>query len=713
MNLKSKLSGDRRNGLIGAGLAVFAGLVCLFARFGDGLSYDLPYLFRPATAITNAAIVYMDEDSHHILGQPANTNWDRAVHAQLLDKLTAAHARAVVFDVYFDGTTPSDDALLAAIGRATNAGTRVFVAALAASLAKKGELLTGSKSIPPFERMATNVPWGLVEASLEDRVRRWHFQPAKSPDPTLAWQVAQATATNLPADPTAERWYNYYGPPGTIPARSFHEVVLADVTIAPAEFSNKVVYVGANFGPGFTGGTGTDHFRAPHSHWSAGRFPGVEVNATAYLNLVRGDWLNRLPPLMEFLLVLGLGSAAGFFLPMFRPTVSALSAALIGAAVLIAAVWLMWQHRLWFSWVTLAGVQFPVALGWSVLAHTKRLQQEKEDLEEKLTAASATRPPATQIVVPARGTGLGSSLPVSGEAPTVVDAAGAAGRGAVVPQEANSPSIPDHALLRKVGAGAYGEIWLARNAIGTHHVVKIVRRESFDNPDPYEREFRGIQKFMPISRSHPGLVQILHVGRNDQLGYIYYIMEVADDETTGQEINPETYSPKNLGRAIKRRGRIPAEECLRLSLDLTAALEFMHQQHLIHRDIKPSNIIFVRGAPKFADIGLVTDIATKGEEVTYLGTRGYIAPEGPGTPAADVYSLGKVIYEASMGLECQQYPELPSTLLERADRAELFQLNEIILKACHDDRTVRYQSAAQLHAALVRLQTTLQARPPA
>jgi len=58
----------------------------------------------------------------------------------------------------------------------------------------------------------------------------------------------------------------------------------------------------------------------------------------------------------------------------------------------------------------------------------------------------------------------------------------------------------------------------------------------------------------------------------------------------------------------------------------------MHQQHLIHRDIKPSNIIFVRGVPKFADIGLVTEIATKGEEVTYLGTRGYIAPEGPGTP---------------------------------------------------------------------------------
>ena len=53
---------------------------------------------------------------------------------------------------------------------------------------------------------------------------------------------------------------------------------------------------------------------------------------------------------------------------------------------------------------------------------------------------------------------------------------------------------------------------------------------------------------------------------------------------------------------------------------------------LIHRDIKPSNIIFVKGVPKFADIGLVTDIATKGRDVTYLGTPGRIAPEGPSLP---------------------------------------------------------------------------------
>ena len=94
--------------------------------------------------------------------------------------------------------------------------------------------------------------------------------------------------------------------------------------------------------------------------------------------------------------------------------------------------------------------------------------------------------------------------------------------------------IPDHELLRCVGTGAYGEVWLARNAIGTYHAVKIVHYADFSNTETYAREFRGIQKYMPISLNHPGLVHILHVGRNDAGGYYYFIMEAGDDEATGQ-----------------------------------------------------------------------------------------------------------------------------------------------------------------------------------
>ena len=68
--------------------------------------------------------------------------------------------------------------------------------------------------------------------------------------------------------------------------------------------------------------------------------------------------------------------------------------------------------------------------------------------------------------------------------------------GAVLPVA--PPQIPDHELLRRVGEGAYGEVWLARNVMGTHRAVKIVYRRSFSDDRPYEREFAGIKRFEPI-----------------------------------------------------------------------------------------------------------------------------------------------------------------------------------------------------------------------
>src|SRR5436190_19059809 len=169
------------------------------------------------------------------------------------------------------------------------------------------------------------------------------------------------------------------------------------------------------------------------------------------------------------------------------------------------------------------------------------------------------------------------------------------------------PQIPDHVLLKQIGRGSYGEVWLARNVMGTFRAVKIVYRHSFQDERPYEREFAGIKKFEPISRSHEGLMDILQIGRNDAEGYFYYVMELADDENSGQEINPETYHARNLWNELHRRGRLPFDDCLQLALTLSGALGFLHKNGLIHRDIKPSNIIFVNNLAQLADIGLVTD----------------------------------------------------------------------------------------------------------
>lgn len=266
------------------------------------------------------------------------------------------------------------------------------------------------------------------------------------------------------------------------------------------------------------------------------------------------------------------------------------------------------------------------------------------------------------------------------------------------PERSRILRIPDHELIRPIGEGSYGQVWLARSIIGRWRAVKVVFRDAFKDERPFNRELSGIRRFEPISRSHEGFVDVLHVGINEQLGYFYYVMELADDQVWGQAIDPQTYSPDNLSAQISKRGRLPLAECLRFALQLSHALAELHNHGLIHRDIKPSNIIFVDGAPKLADIGLVADID---ESRSYVGTEGFIPPEGPGSPQADVYSLGKVLYEASTGKDRLDFPELPPAWSDSSEYHGLLELNEIILRACHHEPARRYTSAWDMHADLV------------
>ena len=256
-------------------------------------------------------------------------------------------------------------------------------------------------------------------------------------------------------------------------------------------------------------------------------------------------------------------------------------------------------------------------------------------------------------------------------------------------------------MLRCIGEGSYGEVWLAQNVIGTYRAVKIVYRKNFDDERPFEREFSGIKQFEPISRTHEGMVDILQVGREEEAGYFYYVMEVADDGVSGQDIHPDSYVPKTLSLELSHRGRLSYEECLQQGLSLSAALGHLHKHGLIHRDIKPSNIIFVNGQPKLADIGLVAPMS---EARSFVGTEGFIPPEGPGTAQADIYSLGKVLYEISTGKDRQAFPALPTALGEVGPHKELLELNEVVVKACASEVRNRHQTAEELQAELKMLQ---------
>ncbi len=79
-------------------------------------------------------------------------------------------------------------------------------------------------------------------------------------------------------------------------------------------------------------------------------------------------------------------------------------------------------------------------------------------------------------------------------------------------------------MLGRIGGGAYGEVFLARTVTGLCRAVKIVRREDFELERTFEREFEGIQKYEKVSKNHPGLVDVLHVGRDDEAGFYYYCL---------------------------------------------------------------------------------------------------------------------------------------------------------------------------------------------
>jgi adenylate cyclase len=384
----------KRNGLIGAGLAVVCGVV-LHGAFGDfGLeliqnSYDLPFGPRPTIPVHEAVMVYLDEESHKNLNQPFNAPWDRSLHAKLLDRLTSYGARAVVFDIVFSdaGPNPASDELLA---RAIRANGKVILAADSVPAAYGKQSVEGRTIIPPyapFSEAAAAI--GSAEVTPDqDLIVRKHFHG--SPDdqiPSLSWaaaEVLKAEATKDPRQRFAQRWVNYYGPPKTLPSISFYQAL---DTSAPLSgfFSNKVVFVGAHLLTKFSGDR-KDEYRTPFSRWSDGKnlfMPGVEVQATIFLNLLRNDWLTESHFFTEKCLILLAGLVFGYGLVQLRPLPSVI-VALAGMAGITLADYLLFRNtRCWFPWVIIV-VQIFTALTYSIVFNLIVLAFQKRLLEQSL-----------------------------------------------------------------------------------------------------------------------------------------------------------------------------------------------------------------------------------------------------------------------------------------------------------------------------------------
>ncbi len=270
-----------------------------------------------------------------------------------------------------------------------------------------------------------------------------------------------------------------------------------------------------------------------------------------------------------------------------------------------------------------------------------------------------------------------------------------------LPTADSKPHIPEYEVLRIIGRGSYGDVWLARGVTGLWRAIKVVWRARFADAGPFEREFKGLKEFAAISLGESIQLALLHVGRNDEAGFFYYVMELADDAERSRDVEPATYAPLTLAALRAKRGRLPAADCIKYGVEIARALAGLHAHGLVHRDIKPSNVILVGGVPKLADIGLV---ALAADAHTFVGTEGYVPPEGPGAASADVFALGKVLYELSTGLDRQEFPQLPAEMKRLPDRREVLELNEIILRACDPLPERRYRDGGALLADLEMLQ---------
>ncbi len=438
MKLQGTFFREHKAGLISTVLVFALGFALLVYDYLPGsqllthASYDLCFnlcgFSQPDLNGAQAVIVYIDEESLKDLGQPLDQPMDRALHARLLRKLKADGAQAVIMDIIFrdphnEGT---EDAEFAEAVREN--GNVVLGVDFnredndnGVPVANSGKVLDAFAPVvnhltfpyEPFEKAAARLGLTKLGTDKDFEVRRqFHTLPRdifKEAPPSLSWAAAQASGSKLAQNPKnleVERWVNYYGPPETVPHVSYQKAISAE-GVRPGFFRNKVVFVGAR--PMTTSFTEMrDQFLSPYRFFHRGYFfmPAVEVHATQFLNLVRGDWLRR-PNAWAEMIVMALTSfVCGFGLLRFRP-LTATGIAFIGVLVVVLiSQSLFVMQRVWFPWLIIAGAQIPCALVCSFIfksfewiAHRQRLEEERQSAYLRISDQAALLDKAQDAII--------------------------------------------------------------------------------------------------------------------------------------------------------------------------------------------------------------------------------------------------------------------------------------------------------------------------
>ncbi|PYK38250.1 MAG: hypothetical protein DME60_11460 [Verrucomicrobia bacterium] len=262
--------------------------------------------------------------------------------------------------------------------------------------------------------------------------------------------------------------------------------------------------------------------------------------------------------------------------------------------------------------------------------------------------------------------------------------------------------VGNYEILEEIGRGGMGVIYRARQR-HSRRIVALKRMVSYHADSRETRERFRREAEAAASLDHPNILPIYEVGHGED-GLPFFSMKYAAGG-----------SLQKAGPALRNEPR----ECVRMMAKVARAVQYAHEHGVLHRDLKPGNILLdARGEPFVTDFGLAKwlDAST----VTIFGTPGYIAPEqakGPAaklTPAADVYSLGAVLFDLFTGRPpflgehalavIQQASEKPAPKLRSLSHSGGIDrdLETICARCLERDPKARYQSAAALAEDLER-----------
>lgn len=223
-------------------------------------------------------------------------------------------------------------------------------------------------------------------------------------------------------------------------------------------------------------------------------------------------------------------------------------------------------------------------------------------------------------------------------------------------------SIGNYTILRSIGRGGMGEVFLAQDPdCGRNLALKRIRPDLSKNTTILNRFLREAKVASQLT--HPSIIPILSI--QSKLPDVYYTMPYVEGETLKQILKPPVESQNsNLAPTPFTNRSIPA--LARIFLQICEAIAYTHSKGILHRDLKPENIIVGKyGEVMILDWGIADFIselnAQKQTDDTELdesenltrpgkitGTLAYMAPERltgeASTPAADIYSLGVMLY---------------------------------------------------------------------